>query len=78
MKDIPNPVPPFATHIVGVGGLVLNSKGEVLCVREVNSPTGRPAWKLPGGNTQGGTCRVYEGVGVACGHEASGEAVALL
>jgi ADP-ribose pyrophosphatase YjhB (NUDIX family) len=44
----PCPVPSFATHIVGVGGLVLNRSGEVLCVREAQSHRAT-SWKLPGG-----------------------------
>ena len=52
LPDGPSPVPPFATHIVGVGGLVMNDKREVLCVREARTPTDQPTrtnWKLPGG-----------------------------
>ena len=65
-KDEPCPVPPFATHIIGmasplfqaclisstgVGGLVIRGNGDVLCVREANSPTGEwgktsTAWVL--------------------------------
>ena len=48
--DAPCPVPAFATHIVGCGGLVINPKGEVLCVREKN-PLRKTGWKLPGGIT---------------------------
>lgn len=49
--DEPSPVPDFATHVVGLGGLVLNEQHEVLCVKEKNSPavTSQGAWKLPGG-----------------------------
>ncbi len=52
LPDGPCPVPAFATHIVGVGGLVINAKREVLCVREARTPNDQPArtnWKLPGG-----------------------------
>lgn len=47
----PNPVPAFGTHIVGVGGLVINERRQVLCVREAIGPddTGPGSWKLPGG-----------------------------
>ena len=48
--DAPCPVPAFATHIVGCGGLVINPKGEVLCVREKDSLR-KTSWKLPGGTT---------------------------
>jgi len=44
----PCPVPPFATHIVGVGGLVLDDQSRVLCVREAQSHRAA-SWKLPGG-----------------------------
>ena len=47
-NDAPCPVPAFATHIVGCGGLVINERNEVLCVRENNSLR-KTSWKLPGG-----------------------------
>ena len=40
-------MPPYATHQVGVGALVLNDAQEVLVVREKNSGWGK--FKLPGG-----------------------------
>jgi len=43
-----NTLPGFANHYIGVGGLVLNSKGEVLVVKEKNGPI-RGFWKIPGG-----------------------------
>ena len=50
LPDGPCPVPAFATHIVGVGGLVINDRSEVLCVREAHpNGGGRGSWKLPGG-----------------------------
>ena len=48
----PSPVPDFATHVVGLGGLVLNAESrEVLCVKEKRAPaaTSQGSWKLPGG-----------------------------
>jgi len=50
-EDEPCPVPDFATHVVGLGGMVLNERHEVLCVKEKRAPaaTSQGAWKLPGG-----------------------------
>jgi 8-oxo-dGTP pyrophosphatase MutT (NUDIX family) len=43
-------IPPFATHYVGVGGVVLNEKRELLVVWEKVDRTRRPYYyKLPGG-----------------------------
>ena len=43
-------VPPYATHYVGVGGVVLNEDRELLVVSERYRRRGRgPAYKLPGG-----------------------------
>lgn len=40
-------VPEYATHHVGVGSVVVNSKGEILCVRELRK--NYMPWKVPGG-----------------------------
>lgn len=48
----PNPLPSYAHTFVGVGGLVVNSLGEILVIAEkfqVASEAGRTRWKLPGG-----------------------------
>lgn len=67
------PVPDFATHVVGVGGMALNERGEVLAVKEKRAPsaTSQGAWKLPGGLLElgeeiaDGVCReVLEETGV--------------
>ncbi len=43
-------VPPFATHYLGAGGVVLNENNELLVVRERHGFGGRPpTLKLPGG-----------------------------
>ena len=50
--DEPCPVPDFATHVIGLGGMVLNeADGTVLCVKEKRAPaaTSQGSWKLPGG-----------------------------
>ena len=43
-------IPPYATHFIGAGGVVINGQQELLVVRERYSVGGRPpALKLPGG-----------------------------
>lgn len=66
-----NKIPEFATHHVGVGALVVNSKQEILCVQELRNNL-RP-WKLPGGLSDLGedipqaACReVLEETGIEC------------
>ena len=47
-----NKLPPGAYHFIGVGAFVLNSKDEILVVRENSGPSSKLAmefWKLPGG-----------------------------
>ena len=46
-EDTESKVPEFATHHVGVGALVINSRNEVLCVRELSK--NYMPWKIPGG-----------------------------
>lgn len=41
-------IPPFAHTMVGVGGLVINAKGQILSVSEKQSIL-PGSWKLPGG-----------------------------
>lgn len=45
--DDPCPVPYAAHTMVGVGGMVVNSKKEILVIREKYYK--KPHWKLPGG-----------------------------
>jgi ADP-ribose pyrophosphatase YjhB (NUDIX family) len=61
-----NPVPDFATHVVGVGGLALNDRREVLVVKERVNPSAKlqGSWKLPGGLMDLG-----EEIGVAVARE---------
>ena len=47
LRNIENKIPEYATHQVGVGAMVVNSKNEILCVRELKKNY-RP-WKIPGG-----------------------------
>ena len=47
LKDSKSLVPEFATHHIGVGALVINSRNEVLCVRELRKQFMK--WKIPGG-----------------------------
>uniref|UniRef100_A0A7S4AY20 Nudix hydrolase domain-containing protein n=1 Tax=Pseudo-nitzschia australis TaxID=44445 RepID=A0A7S4AY20_9STRA len=46
-KDIPSKVPEFATHHVGVGAVVINSRNEILCIRELRK--NYHPWKIPTG-----------------------------
>mmetsp|Transcript_43672 Transcript_43672/g.105339 ORF Transcript_43672/g.105339 Transcript_43672/m.105339 type:complete len:336 (+) Transcript_43672:24-1031(+) len=45
--DRESKVPEFATHHVGVGAVVVNSRDEILCVRELRK--NYMPWKVPGG-----------------------------
>jgi hypothetical protein len=45
--DQPCAVPPYATHNIGVGGMVYNNAGKLLAVRERHGKL--KAWKFPGG-----------------------------
>ena len=42
-------IPPYATHYVGVGGVVVNDNDELLVVSERYRRGSGPAYKLPGG-----------------------------
>lgn len=43
-------VPGYATHYIGIGGVVVNEKSELLVVSEKHRrDMSRPYWKLPGG-----------------------------
>jgi ADP-ribose pyrophosphatase YjhB (NUDIX family) len=45
-----NKLPPNASHQVGVGCVVLNAEGKMLCVQEKNGPLkGMGVWKVPTG-----------------------------
>jgi len=46
-EDTESKVPEYATHHVGVGAVVINSRNEVLCVRELRKNF--MPWKIPGG-----------------------------
>jgi 8-oxo-dGTP pyrophosphatase MutT (NUDIX family) len=47
-------VPTHATHYIGVGGVVLNDRQELLVVCERHRRTAQPYYKLPGGALQPG------------------------
>jgi 8-oxo-dGTP pyrophosphatase MutT (NUDIX family) len=47
-------VPFHATHYIGVGGVVLNAREELLVVCEKHRRTSKPYYKLPGGALQPG------------------------
>lgn len=73
-KTKENKVPMFASHQVGVAGLVINDLGEVLVIKEKTGPAGvLGRYKLPGGLADLGedfgvtACReVWEETGVQC------------
>ena len=46
-EDVDCKIPEYATHQIGVGAIVVNSRDEILCVRELRMNY-RP-WKIPGG-----------------------------
>lgn len=50
LKDTESKIPNFATHNVGVGGVVVNSRNEILCVKELR--TNYLKWKTPTGHTE--------------------------
>lgn len=41
-----NNLPPFATHLVGCGGIVLNENNEILLVQEKSGPR-KGYWNIP-------------------------------
>ena len=45
-------VPTYATHQIGVGAVVVNSRDEILCVRELQNIC--VPWKIPGGLSKSG------------------------
>eukprot|EP00933_Yihiella_yeosuensis_P014752 TRINITY_DN13090_c1_g1_i1.p1 TRINITY_DN13090_c1_g1~~TRINITY_DN13090_c1_g1_i1.p1 ORF type:complete len:479 (+),score=102.63 TRINITY_DN13090_c1_g1_i1:107-1543(+) len=51
LPNSPSPLPKYGFTQIGVGGIVVNSKGEVLMVQERVSPLPmfQGSWKLPGG-----------------------------
>jgi ADP-ribose pyrophosphatase YjhB (NUDIX family) len=66
-----NKIPEYATHQVGVGAMVVNSRNEILCVRELRK--NYLPWKVPGGLSELGehideavVREVMEETGVPC------------
>ena len=50
LPDTPSPLPPNASHQVGVGSIVVNARNEVLLVQEAVGPAaGKGIWKIPTG-----------------------------
>jgi len=60
-KNEPFNIPPYAHNMVGVGGLVVNSKNEILVVSEKNALV-KNSWKLPGGYLEPGEDIVDAGI----------------
>ena len=56
-------IPPYASHYIGAGGVVINQKDELLVVVENrgNVPNSKPSYKLPGGTIKEGE-HISEGV----------------
>eukprot|EP00195_Chlamydomonas_chlamydogama_P001934 CAMPEP_0202918368 /NCGR_PEP_ID=MMETSP1392-20130828/73261_1 /ASSEMBLY_ACC=CAM_ASM_000868 /TAXON_ID=225041 /ORGANISM="Chlamydomonas chlamydogama, Strain SAG 11-48b" /LENGTH=292 /DNA_ID=CAMNT_0049611405 /DNA_START=237 /DNA_END=1115 /DNA_ORIENTATION=- len=55
LPDTPSTLPPNASHQVGVGALVINSRGQMLAVQERSGPLrGRKIWKMPTGLVHAG------------------------
>mmetsp|Transcript_37402 Transcript_37402/g.60869 ORF Transcript_37402/g.60869 Transcript_37402/m.60869 type:complete len:270 (+) Transcript_37402:627-1436(+) len=70
-EDVPNKVPHFGFHQVGVGSLVMNDCNQILLVKERHATVDR--WKMPGGLvdpgetlSQGAVREVVEETGVTC------------
>ena len=54
LPNTPSKLPTYATHYVGVGGLVLDKERKnVLCIQE-QKPLIKDLWKLPGGLVESG------------------------
>ena len=53
-SSTPSRLPSFATHYVGVGGMVMNKdRTKLLCIQE-QRPLMPGVWKLPGGLVEAG------------------------
>lgn len=71
LEDTECKIPEYATHQVGVGAMVVNSRDEILCVRELRK--NYMPWKVPGGLSELGENideaiirEVMEETGIAC------------
>ncbi|BFZ18544.1 hypothetical protein BsWGS_21583 [Bradybaena similaris] len=54
-EDIPNHIPGYANHFLGVGGFVVNDQNQLLVIRErYHAKINITAWKLPGGLADAG------------------------
>ena len=72
--DVPSPLPPNASHQVGVGAFVVNEKRQVLVVQEKFGPLrGMGFWKFPTGELAGGGGEQDMG---SCRHRAWGLRIA--
>ena len=71
-------VPPYATHYIGIGGVVINENDELLVVSEKYRAPGRgPGYKLPGGAllpgehlAEAAVREVFEETGISTAFEA--------
>lgn len=55
--DLPANFPVFAHTMIGVGGLVVNDKDQILAITEKTAII-PGAWKLPGGYVEPGKCSI--------------------
>ncbi|XP_059144602.1 uncharacterized protein LOC131931784 isoform X2 [Physella acuta] len=54
-EDVPNHIPGYANHYLGVAGFVVNDQNQILVIREVFTIQNRVSvWKLPGGLADAG------------------------
>jgi ADP-ribose pyrophosphatase YjhB (NUDIX family) len=53
-KTMPCKVPTYSTHVCGVGGVVIDTNGQVLVVQERSPRFSNVGWKFPGGLSESG------------------------
>lgn len=63
-EHLADTLPPNASHQVGVGAIVVNSRQQMLVVQEANGPLrGEGFWKMPTGLVHAGglcSCQTYQ------------------
>jgi hypothetical protein len=56
-RGVPSSLPPYNTHSLGVGAVVLNARGEILAVQVSTETPPPPLWDEEAGNTGRGGMR---------------------